>query len=187
MPLAELQTALGVMIAEHAAAGGVSAATQTVIRQLALTPTEQAWLQALPAQPGFRVSCDIQRWWRETRLRETARLTLAALGTAQAAAQLATYLSAHLCHSLFFLPETLRFLQFVGAHTTQPLVRAIAQFEHALLQVEEAAAEETWIEFCAPPEEVLAAVLQEKPLPAPTSKQFTVLVSASLPQLWCVA
>lgn len=185
MPLAELQAALGTMIAEQAATGCVSSTTQTAIRNLPLTPAEQDWLQALLTQAGFRVSCDIQRWWRETRLRETARLTLAALGKEQTDSQLATYLSTHLCHSLFFLPETLRFLQFVAAHTTQPLVRAVAQFERALLRVSETM-EEAWIEFCAPPEEVLAAVLQGKPLPTPTTERYEVLVSAHLPQLWCV-
>ncbi|MFN7927385.1 MAG: hypothetical protein U0Y68_05475 [Blastocatellia bacterium] len=194
MPLAELQTALGTMIAEHAAAGQLSTATCLAISQLPLTPTEHAWLAALPAGRGFWVTCDIQRWWRETRLRDTARLTLAALGTEQAAAQLTAYLSAHLCESLFFLPETFGFLQFVADSTTQPILRAIAQFEAALLQARETAVrvaesasievKDTWIEFCAPPEEVLAALLQGFPLPAPTTERFPVLVSARLPQLW---
>jgi hypothetical protein len=194
MPLADLQAALGIMLAEQAAAGQVSASTQAALQKLFLTPSEHAWLQALPAARGFQVSCDIQRWWRETRLRETARLTLAALGVAQSAAQITAYLSSHLCPSLFFLPEALGFLQFVADGTTQPLLRAIAQFEHAVLLAGETAAqplavtaiEDTLILFPAPPAEVFAALLQGLPLPTTTTEQFPVLVSARLPQFWCI-
>lgn len=190
MPLADWQAALGMMLAEQAAAGQVSATTQAALQKLSLTPSEHAWLQALPAAPGFQVSCDIQRWWRETRLRETARLTLAALGMAQSAAQITAYLSTHLCPSLFFLPEALGFLQFVADGTTQPLLRAIAQFEYAVLHAAQPSGvtetEDTLILFPAPPAEVFAALLQGLSLPTTTTEQFPVLVSARLPQLWCV-
>lgn len=197
MPLAELQTALGTIVALQAAAGHVSAARQAALDALALTSAESDWLASLPGTRGFQVTCDIQRWWRETRLRETARLTLAALGAEQANTMLTAYLSAHLCNSLFFLPETLLFLTFV-ARNTAPHISTIAQFEYALLNARETAArsleqeqtppellsESTIVVFSAPPEQVLTALLQGQPLPEIQTERFPVRVSPGLPHFW---
>jgi hypothetical protein len=187
MPLAELQTALGMMIAVQAAGQGAEEA-QEKLALLALTAREWKWLDSLPQTRGFKATCDIQQWWRETRLREMTRLTLRALGPAEARLMLAAYLRAHLCTSLFFLPEALAFLRFVASTSQLPHVAAIAQFEHALLQVREAtadqAAEETIIEFAAPPEILLDALLQGHPLPEAGAECYPVIVSPSLPHLW---
>lgn len=188
MPLAEFQTALGTMIALQAA-GHASTAIQALLDTLPVSAGERAWLASLPESRGFKVTCDIQRWWRETRLRDTARLTLLALGPAQTKPTLEAYLRTHLCPSLFFLPEALSFLHFVASTSEQPHVSAIAQFEQALLLAREASAEETSsatiLEFAAPPEELLDALLQGHPLPEPSAECFPVIVSPSLPHLWC--
>ena len=196
MPLAELQTTLGIMIASQAAAGHVPATTQAQIASLPLTKDELDWLALLPEARGFKVTCDIQRWWRETRLRETARLTLAALEMEQAHAMLTAYLSAHLCNSLFFLPETLAFLSFVMRTIAHPHLSSVAQFERALLLAREEATHrleeniqtpssgDTIVIFAAPPEEVLAALLQGHTLPELRAERFPVLVSAALPHFW---
>lgn len=188
MPLAEFQTALGSLISARAAAQPVTAAT--IPTQCPLTTSEREWLESVVATPGFQVTCAIQRWWRETRLRSLARLTIAALGPQAAAQMLAEYLHANVCASLFFLPETLGFLQFVTEATTHPHVTTIAQFERALLLAQEAAnsasdaTETTYIEFAAPPAELIAAVLQRQSLPEPGAERFLVAVSPSLPHFW---
>ncbi len=194
MPLAEIQTALGIMVASHAAAGQLSLTTQTQLDALSLTKVEYDWLASLPKAQGFQVTCDIQRWWRETRLRETARLTLAAMGAEQAHTMITAYLSAHLCNSLFFLPETLSFLSFVLDQSNYPHLSSVAQFERALLLAREEAARnaeggiqtatETTVTFAAPPEEVLAALLQGYALPKGSTGGFPVLVSAKLKHFW---
>ena len=194
MPLAELQTALGMMVASQAAAGRLPVTTQTRIISLPLTNDEQHWLASLPAARGFQVTCDIQRWWRETRLRETARLTLAALGVEQANELITAYLSTHLCTSLFFLPETFDFLSFVRHTSNQPHLSSVVEFERALLLAREEAARnadegaqtvtETIVTFAAPPEAVLAALLQGHALPELSAESFPVLVSAKLPHFW---
>ena len=194
MPLAELQTALGMMVASQAAARQLPVTTQTQLDALALTKDEQHWLASLPNSRGFQVTCDIQRWWRETRLRETARLTLAALGADKATALITAYLCTHLCHSLFFLPETLDFLSFVLGTSDHPHLSSVAQFERALLLAREEAARsveegaqpvtETIVTFAAPPEEVLAALLQGHALPEVRAESYPVVVAANLPHFW---
>jgi hypothetical protein len=189
MPLADWQAALGTLVSTQAAEMPVP----TSLDLLKLTPAERDWLAALPEAPGFQVTCAIQRWWRETRLRSVARLTLAALGPAQAATMLAAYLRTDVCTSLFFLPETLAFLRYVAEMTRDAQLAAIAQFERALLLAKDEAANNpvplassamTLVEFAAPPEELLAALLQGQRLPEPRAERFPVVVSASLPHLW---
>ena len=184
MPLADFQAALGTMIA--------TGATGHASRQFNLSSDEATWLQSLAAAPGFQVTCAIQRWWRETRLRDMARLTIATLGKDSAARIIAIYLQRNICTSLFFLPETLAFLRFVADHTDHPHLSAIAQFESALLLAKEESAQSTpasqpavsYVEFAAPPEEILAALLQGLPLPEPRTERYRVRVSSGLPHFW---
>lgn len=186
MPLADFQAALGSLIA--------SATTSNALQfnGLKLSSNEAEWLQSLSDTPGFQVTCAIQRWWRETRLRDLARLTIAALGKDSAARIIAIYLQRHACTSLFFLPETLAFLRFVADHTDHPHLSAIAQFESALLLAKEEALHSTpssqammrYVEFAAPPEEILVALFQGLPLPECHSERFVVRVSSVLPHFW---
>jgi len=205
MPLSDLQIALGEMVTAQAAVRR-SAADAAPFEGLRLTAAERAWLTQLPDTPGFSVTCYIQRWWRETKLSWTARLTLTALGPAQADAAIANYLEATPCPSLFFTPEALGFLDFVARVAERPHVAEIALFERALLIAKEAAQQSAdrqpvgnelpssaWLtphpaaellEFTASPEELLGALVEGRALPPACAARFPVLIAPSLPHLW---
>ncbi len=104
----------------------------------ALSESERAWLGSVLGTPGFNVTCEIQQWWRETRLRDLVRLTLQALGPEQAALVIREYFRTHPCDSLFFLPESLAFLDYVEAATDHPGLLAIVRFERKYLRAIEA-------------------------------------------------
>ena len=139
MPLRDLQTALGSMLTAQAA----SQTTVLPLGNLNLTAQERTWLTQLIGAPGFEITCYIQRWWRETKLRWTARLTLAAIRAAEPnkeAEVLRSYLDATPLSSLFFTPEAVGFLEFAAREAgTLPHVADIARFEQALLLVKDAA------------------------------------------------
>ena len=184
MPLADFQAALGSMIAQGAKV--------KVASPFHLTPEEAQWLKDLPDAAGFKVTCAIQQWWRETRLRDLARLTIAVLGSDHALQMISTYFRENLCTSLFFLPETLGFLRFVQTNAAQSHLAAIAQFEAGLLVAKEEAASATpanastvtIVKFQVPPLELLSAVLQGQTLPTPSAEAFPVIISAQLPHYW---
>src|ERR1700704_1407183 len=125
MPLADLQKALAALVVNHACkkrgpAPAIPCKTGELpvmgrcLSQLFRTPglseewfggldltaEEKRWLQQLAGSPGLAVTCFIQRWWRETRLRWTARLTLALLGPDRSAEVIDAYLNAVLPTSL---------------------------------------------------------------------------------------
>jgi hypothetical protein len=211
MPLRDLQTALGFMLTAQAA--NQSAAVP--LDRLNLTTPERAWLTQLIGAPGFEVTCYIQRWWRETKLRWTARLTLAAIRAAEPALEaelLKAYLDATPLSSLFFTPEAVGFLEFAARKAAElPHVADIARFEQALLLVKDAAlqfAEKTaeaeqqevealppdvrlavhpaaaLLEFSAPPEELLGALVAGHRLPPMRAERFSILIAPGLPHLW---
>jgi hypothetical protein len=211
MPLRELQTALGSMLTAQTA--NQSAALP--FDGLNLTTQERTWLAQLIGAPGFEVTCYIQRWWRETKLRWTARLTLAAIRTTEPtmeAAILKAYLDATPLSSLFFTPEAIGFLGFAEREATDlPHVAEIARFEQALLLVKDAALQfveknaeakgqdfdelssyarlaphpaAALLEFAAPPEDLLGALVAGHNLPPAYAERFPVLIAPGLPHLW---
>lgn len=211
MPLRDLQTALGSMLTAQAA----SQTTVLPLGCLNLTMQERTWLTQLIGAPGFEVTCYIQRWWRETKLRWTARLTLTAIRAADPmleSAMLKCYLDATPLSSLFFTPEAVGFLEFAAREAVElPHVADIARFEQALLLVKDAAlqfaeknakAEEqdfdelkpdaqlvphpaaTLLEFAAPPEELLGALVAGCALPPVLAERFPILIAPHLPHLW---
>ncbi|MCI0388737.1 MAG: lipid A deacylase LpxR family protein [Acidobacteria bacterium] len=210
MPLSDLQIALGMMVTTQAAPHRT--ADPSNFDNLRLTAAERGWLAQLPDTPGFNVTCYIQRWWRETKLHWTTRLTLAALGTGRADAALKAYLEATPCPSLFFTPEALGFLDFVAGmamwteRADGPHVLEIARFERALLIAKEAAQQSVdrqsgenefpsgarlaphpaaaLLEFAAPPAELLGALVEGRSLPPVSSMRFPVLVAPGLAYLW---
>ena len=210
MPLSDLQIALGMMVTTQAATHRSADAPN--FNNLRLTAAERGWLAQLPDTPGFNVTCHIQRWWRETKLGWTTRLTLAALGPERADAALKGYLETTPCASLFFTPEALGFLDFVAGMATWtewadwPHVVEIARFERALLIAKEAAQQSVdrpsgdneipsgarlsphpaaaLLEFAAPPAELLGALVEGRSLPPATATRFPVLVAPGLPYLW---
>ena len=135
------------------------------------------------------------------------RLTLAALPPARRLQVVQAYIATVPCTSLFFIPEARQFLDFV-LHTVTgvPHLDAIARFERALLCAREA--EDTsvhtpldvtallpsrvlhhhqtaaLISFSAPPEQLLHALLQGIPVPAPDNHTYAVLVTPRLPHYW---
>jgi hypothetical protein len=207
MALRELQTALGTIIATHAPDLSRSAAQRTWLNTLDLTAAEHAWLQQLLDTPGLRLTCTIQRWWRQMRLQHTVRLTLAALPPARRLQVVQTYIATVPCTSLFFIPEALQFLDFV-LHTVAsvPHLNTVARFERALFCAKEAICPSTHtpldvtalspsqalhhhqaaalISFNAPPEQLLHALLQGLPVPAPDNRADAVLVTPHLPHYW---
>jgi hypothetical protein len=207
MALRELQTALGTIIATHAADLSRHAAQRAWLGTLDLTEAECTWLKQLLNTPGMRLTCTIQRWWRQMRLQQTVRLTLAALPPAQRLQVVQTYIATVPCTSLFFIPEARQFLDFV-LHTVAgvPHLDAIARFERALLCAREAEdmsghtppdvtallpsrllhhhQAAALISFSAPPEQLLHALLQGLPVPAPDSRAYAVLVTPRLPHYW---
>jgi hypothetical protein len=211
MPLRDLQTALGSMLTAQAA--NQSAALP--VDGLNLSAQERTWLAQLVGTPGFNVTCYIQRWWRETKLRWTARLTLTVIRAADPtleSAMLKAYLDATPLSSLFFTPEAIGFLEFAAREALAlPHVADIAHFEWALLLVKDAAlefAEKTdeakeqafeelptdaqlaphpaavLLEFAAPPEELLGALVAGRSLPPARAERFPILIAPHLPHLW---
>jgi|GEM_PF-744311 len=207
MSLADLQTALGTMVVTRGSAARLEPGLLDSFGGLNLTAEERAWLNQVAHSPGFEVTCKIQRWWRELRLRQTLPLTLALLEPEKCAELLNAYLDTHPSLSLFYIPEALGFLDFVTQ--TAPAVAhlgAIAKFERAmLLATEDAAAPSSQtseaaellpaqritrhpaasiVGFSAPPAALLGALLFDQPLPAPQEQIFPVLVAPGLPRLW---
>jgi len=210
MPLSDLQIALGMMVTTQASTHPSADAPN--FDKLRLTAAERDWLARLLDTPGFNVTCYIQRWWRETKLNWTTRLTLAALGPEQADAALKAYLEATPCPSLFFTPEAIGFLDFVAnmskwaERAETPHVAQIARFERALLIAKEAAQQslDRWsdaielppgarlaphpaaalLEFAAPPAELLGALVEGRSLPPASAERFPVLVAPGLAHLW---
>lgn len=207
MPLRDLQIALGSMLSAQAA--NQSAALS--FDGLTLTGQERDWLTQLIGAPGFEVTCYIQRWWRETKLRWTARLTLAALRAAESGKEaevLKRYLDATPLSSLFFAPEAEGFLEFAAREAAAlPHIADIARFEQALLLVKDAALQfaekdgktektdfddarlfqppaATLLDFAAPPEELLGALIAGCDLPPARAERFPVLIAPHLRHLW---
>ena len=207
MALRDLQTALGTIIATHAPDLSRSAAQCAWLGTLDLTATERAWLKQLLNTPGLRLTCTIQRWWRQMRLQQTVRLTLAVLPAARRLQVVQAYIATVPCTSLFFIPEALQFLDFV-LHTMAgvPHLNAVAHFERALFRAKEVVDTSVHtpldvtallpsqalyrhqaaalISFSAPPEQLLHALLQGLPVPAPDNRAYAVLVTPHLPHYW---
>lgn len=200
MALRELQSVLGRMVMDHAAGARQGSETLAALDTSALDVRERAWLEAVSFSPGFALTCFIQRWWREARLRTGASLTLAALGDAREAT-VREFVRDAPCASLFAAAESVAFLQHVEATGVGPHVRAVAALERSLWRVKQevdaghaprsdappssdavvtthpAAA---LITFEAPVEAVLGALLSGKPLPEPRPQRFPLLVAPGL-------
>jgi hypothetical protein len=191
MPLGDLQRALGMLVAAGVSARGTSAVGPALLENLSLTAEERAWLDLLPASPGLKVTCEVARWWRKVRLLWGARITVATLG-AQADPVVEQYLNRTPCSTLFFAAEALDFLDFVvDAGLSVPHLDGVARFERALIRAAEVQARSptpppasTLVEFAAPPERLLGALLTRDLLPPAEAARYPVIVSPALPQLW---
>jgi hypothetical protein len=207
MTLQALQTALGTLIATHASALAQHTTPPAWVHSLDLTATERAWLTQILDAPGMRLTCTIQRWWRQMRLQQTVRLTLATLPPPQRLHMIQAYMATVPCTSLFFIPEALQFLDFVlRTAAAVPHLDAVARFERALWGAKEAESASghasynittlaptqqlrchhaaALIAFSAPPEMLLVALLRGTPVPEPDDLGHVVLVSPGLPHYW---
>ncbi|MFP2933475.1 hypothetical protein ACLESO_51680, partial [Pyxidicoccus sp. 3LG] len=152
--------------------------------------------------PGFTLTADVPRWWRELRVRRSARLTLMALrGNEDEVVR--DYLRAVPCFTLFFIAEGLAFLEYVARTVKLPHVQPLAELERALWGLKLAAP--AWngdvpeqvpglvlerhptaarVPFQASPQAVLGAVLAGRALPAPVGPGHSVLVAPGIQGLW---
>jgi hypothetical protein len=207
MPLNDLQMALGAMVVAQKSTTDSPARAQESPVGLRLTTQEHAWLEQVAGSPGFDVTCGIQRWWREMRLRIIVRLTLAALGPDRQEIFLRAYIDSVPFSSFFFIPEALGFLEYMIEHAeAQPHLFSVASFERAMLLASEATPAQpgsakrpatldgsfkvkqnpaaSIVDFSAPPEELLYALISGEELPDPRDELFPVLIAPGLPHLW---
>jgi hypothetical protein len=136
-----------------------------------------------------------------------ARLTVALLGPEHAARIIGDYLDSVPCTSLFFVPETLGFLEFVIQDgPAVPHLDSIARFEKTLLGVAEVASSHSQVQtpgslipptaqirrhpaaaiisFAAPAEHLIGALLSGAPIPGAEAPDHPILVAPGLPYLW---
>jgi hypothetical protein len=185
MALRDWQLALGQMVAARAA--GRDAAVTDLLAGLDVDDAERAWLAGVRDTRGFGLTGFVPRWWRETRVRRAARLTVGALGDA-AAGHLRDYLRAVPSFTLFFVPKGLAFIDYVAALPVPELVHSVGRLERAMwLARFEPQRPPTVIEFAAPPDLVLGAALQGQPLPAPSAELHFIVVDPGVAGRWRIA
>lgn len=202
MPLDGVQRALGAMVAEHR-----NAANFETPEGFDLTFEERSWLRQVGGSPGFRVTCYIQRSWRELGVYQSAALTTSALGADHARETVDAYLDSVDCQSFFALAEAIAFLDFViELKPVLPHVVATARFERAVLATAQEAGLESdraWcevnlspgdrikqnpaasiVELGARPELLLGALTLGKGLPPEGERLFPIIVAPRLQHLW---
>jgi hypothetical protein len=199
MALQAWQQAIGMLVAQESSPG----ARRTPLDQGGLSDAEQQWLAHVTGTPGFRVTCTVQRWWRDLRLRTAAPLTLAAVGDDCAEALLQRYLDTHLATTQFFLAEAIRFLDWLqrtGEIEAFPHASSVAAWEGARLRallagrgagrpaqdLVQTARAVALVPFSSPPEHVFTALLTGRPLPAAGAEFWDVLVVPGTPPRWRV-
>lgn len=201
MGLSDWQKALGQLVVARAAGRDLQPVKDS-LAGLELREEERAWLQEVTESRGFELTSRVPRWWRETRVRRSARLTRIALGP-HAAALVEEYMRAVPNFTLFFVAEGLAFLDWVSARPVSPLVRALARFEAAMWRLKYVPSEPplgavdgalekplarhpaaALIAFPAVPEAVFSALLMGHALPESTPEEHPVLVAPGLPRSW---
>ncbi|MBV9134215.1 MAG: hypothetical protein JO318_16040 [Chloroflexi bacterium] len=170
-----------------------------------LTARESTWLAAISSSAGFKLTCDVQRWWREFRIQQAAPLTLGALNAEWRALLMAEYIRRHGRPSSFFLREALPFLDLANELAYDvPHIAALAAFERAMLRLGHALADNPGlaqvhelrgegsieadplaevVRFQAPPGQVLAAASRGLPFPAVEDQSYWILVAPGLSNL----
>jgi hypothetical protein len=202
MTLAAWQASLAKLVIAHAAR---PEAFVPLPEQALVSNSERRWLRALEPTPGFKMTCAVQRWWREFRVQTAAPLTLAVLDADRRSAIVAEYVRRYNRPSSFFLREALPFLDLaVELASDVPHVHSLAGFERAMLLVGEAVASgapddgagalHAWdlvaqhgladvVRFEAPPAQLLAAASGGTMLPPVTGQTYWILVAPHLPNL----
>lgn len=199
MALGDWQRALGQLVAARAA-GRDLGPVKDALAGLDLSDAERAWLHEVTESRGFALTSKVPRWWRDTRVRRSAKLTVRALGP-QAEALIQDYMREVPNSTLFFVTEGLAFLEWVGARPVSSHVRAVARFEQAMWRLKQTPAPPSGgdvtleaplvrhpaaalIAFEAAPEDVLAALVSGLAPPEPTPGTHAILVAPGLPRAW---
>lgn len=171
----------------------------------ALSAEEGAWLESVSSSAGFKLTCDVQRWWREFRVQQAAPLTLGALTVDVRARLMEEYVRRHDRPSSFFLREALPFLELAAeVGSDLPHVAALAAFERAMLRLGSALADDLSlaqvrevrmelpvqtnplaevVRFQAPAAQVLAAAAHALPFPAVEDHAYWILIAPGLANL----
>lgn len=201
MALLDWQQALGRLV-EARSAGRELGPVRDLLAGLDLADADRTWLEQVTHSRGFALTSFVPRWWRETRVRRSARLTFAVLGD-EAQAHLQDYLRAVPNFTLFFVPEGIAFIDHIDARPVSDLVHAVARFERAMWRVRSTLPAMTTpvsvapddgplarhtaaavVRFDAEPALVLAAVLTGQPPPDPAGEPHYALVAPGVPGMW---
>ncbi|MBV9579781.1 MAG: hypothetical protein JO057_14420 [Chloroflexi bacterium] len=197
MTLAEWQASLSELVIADADAAPVAEAE--------LSDPERAWLQHLPRTAGFKITRDVQRWWREFRVQTAAPLTLSVLDVDRRAALVGEYVRRYPRPSSFVAREAMPFLDLaVELASDVSHLAALAEFERAMLVLGDALASgrpllssgqlrqadvvsvhplAQVVCFEAPPEVVLGAASRGRPMPAATDRAHWLLIAPGLSNL----
>jgi len=200
MSLLAWQTALSNLVVAQAARAGSVQLSGTE----RLSDHERDWLTRVQSTPGFEVTCDVQRWWREFRVQTTAPLTLSLLGPGRREQVVAEFVRRNPKPSSFLIREALPFLALASdVAADEPHVPEVAAFEQAMLvlgqeiaavavadpgEFDASAPVEAHplaaiVHFRAPPERVLSATTRGTALPPIEDRRYPVLIAPRLPNL----
>lgn len=201
MALLDWQQALGRLV-EARSAGRELGPVRDLLAGLDLADADRSWLEQVTYSRGFALTSFVPRWWRETRVRRSARLTFAALGD-EAQAHLHDYLRAVPNFTLFFVPEGIAFIDYIDAQPVSDVVHAVARFERAMWNVRSTLpaasapvslapddgplarhAAAALVRFDAEPALVLAAVLTGQRPPDAADEPHYALVAPGVPGMW---
>ena len=206
MSLGAWQTALTLMVAARASNRRDMLANEGLLVGLELPADERAWLNQIVDTPGFELTCSIQRWWRELRLKASSRLTLKALSAQVRAELLRTWLDSRTETSFFYAREAVAFLDFVlDRLPAAPHLASICRFEravHLASQASEALSAKSepmasllpearvrrhpaaaLVVFAAPSESVFGALMAGASLPEVSRDEFPLFIAPGLPSL----
>jgi hypothetical protein len=206
MSLGTWQTALTLMVAAHASGRRERSANEGLLASLNLPAEERAWLSQIVNAPGFQLTCSIQRWWRELRLKASVRLTLKAMPPQTRAELLCTWLDKRAETSFFYAREAVAFLDFVLDRLPDaPHLASICRFERAVHLASQASDEfsaraepiaslppdvrvrrhptASLVIFAAPSESVFGALMAGASLPEVGPDEFPVIIAPGLPSL----
>lgn len=179
----------------------------TIEDELLLSEEERNWLVDTQISPGFKVTCDIQKWWRKMRIRTASPLTIRVMENYytenEIDAFIDEYISENLVFSQYYVSESLSFMRWLYKRllcTENDNLKSILSFEEALLickitpQIinnqkkipDELVCGTTTriIKFYLHPELLLSALLSRKPIPTAGTSVYNIVVSQSIPHYW---
>ena len=192
MSLIGFQTALGRTVRARTTAG-------VGYGDLDLTPNEQRSLQRVIESEGFRATMNIQRSWCEARSANGAQLTLSALPREQRRRLVKAWVDGGGGTNSFFAAEAKAFLEFIEPRLAGPShALSLCRLEQAVLLAEAVAAgfmapdptalddaaaalrrgrHAALVGLFAEPDELLAAIQSQRPLPPLAACEQFLLVA----------